>query len=409
MHSALQGIRVLELDNGMTQYAGKMLADMGADVIKVEPLSGAPARRIGPFYHDDPDINQSLHFWHYNTSKRSITIDLSKSDGQDIFRRLAHKSDIILDGLGPQLMESYQLDYANLSTQIPSLIYCQVTPFGSDGPWASLKNSDLVHLALGGPMGACGYDDILDAPPIAPTGGQSAHITSTMAAVSILSALHYRELTGEGQFLDVAVHDAIAVSTEMHIPFWEHQHINVKRNTGRHAMPHHTPPWVHHCRDGKYLLALPLYMTDDRFSALVEWFDSRGMAEDLKDEKYRREEDRSPKMHHVTEVIGRFCAKHDSNYMFHEGQKRKLAWGPVNSPDELYSVPHLKDREFFVDVKHDELGETFQYPGAPYKFMGTKWQISKRPPLLGEHSLDILNEVGIFDGELCLLRELGVV
>lgn len=408
--AALSGVRVLELDLGVAQYAGKLLADMGAEVIKIEPLEGTPARKVGPFYHGDPHKDRSLHFWHYNTSKRSITLDFSQADGQEIFKKLAGRADIVLDGLGVGVMASYNIGYERLREEYPELVYCCVTPFGLDGPWTEYRSSDLVSLGLGGPMSAIGYDDVQDTPPIAPAGGQAAHVSSMIAAIGILGALTYRAQGGEGQLVDVSTHEALAVSTEMSIPYWEYQQVNVTRQTGRHARPDVTPPWNHQCLDGKFFSTLPLYLDDKRFAAMVEWFDSEGMAEDLADDRYSTDDHRSEEMHHIIDVISRFCANHTSEYMFQEAQKRRLPWGPINAPDELYHDPHLADdREVFTEVNHEEIGEMITYPGAPYKFMGTPWNVSRRPPKLGEHTREVLGEVGLDGARFNLLSELGVV
>lgn len=405
----LAGVRVLEVDGGLAQFAGKLLADAGADVIKVEPPGGSPARRQGPFYRDRPQVDGSLHFWHYNTSKRSVTLDLADPDGAALLVDLARDAAAVLDGLGRGVMDGYGLGWERLSAANPSLVYCLVTPFGPDGPWAGHRASDLVQLAAGGVMASCGYDDADDTTPIAPSGGQAAHMAGMMAAMGTLAALVHRSATGVGQFVDVAAHDAIAVSTEMAIPFWAYHRKEVRRHTSRHAMPQDTPPWTHRCADGKYLHALPLYIDDRRFAALVEWFDGEGLAEDLGAERYRTEAGRVDEMFHIVGVIGRFCARHTAEEMFREAQARRLPWAPVNSPDELYDEPHLtEDRGAIVPVVHEELGERFGDAALPYRFTTTPDGI-RRAPRLGEHNAEILRELDVRDTRLRTLAALGVI
>lgn len=396
-NNILSGVRVLEVDNGLAQYAGKILADMGADVIKIEPPEGVPARQIPPFYHDQPGLNQSLHFWHYNTSKRSVVIDIFGEEGREAFEKLAGTADVILDGMGFNVMASCGLGYNDLRKKFPRLNYCYVTAFGSDGPWAAYQSSDIVNQALGGTMSLCGYgNEGLRTPPIAPAGGQAANLVSVIAVSGIVSALIHTQKSNEGQLIDVAAHDAINASTEFAAPYWEFQRVNVIRQSSRHAFPTVRPPVIHRCKDGKYFVCLNLYMDDKRYEELIEWFDSAGMADELRDEKFNSEAKRKQNQAEFVEIIGRFCAMHDSDYLFLEAQKRRMPWGPVNYPHELVHDPHIvEDRQFFQQVVHEDLGEAVLYPGAPYKFSGTPWQIQRRPPRLGEHTQEVLQEIGV--------------
>jgi crotonobetainyl-CoA:carnitine CoA-transferase CaiB-like acyl-CoA transferase len=146
--AALQGIKILEIGDQLTQFSGKLLADMGAEVIKVEPLEGVKSRSIGPFYKDIPDKNKSLYFWHYNTSKKSITLSIDTKEGQEQIQTLLEQVDVILEGNQPGTMKEFGLDYQTLSRQYPTLVYCSVTPFGQDGPWSHYQSSDIIQLAL---------------------------------------------------------------------------------------------------------------------------------------------------------------------------------------------------------------------------------------------------------------------
>ena len=150
------------------------MADLGADVVKIEPPGGQSTRTLGPFYNDIPDRDRSLSFWHYNTSKRGVTLNLENREGKDIFRDLVKTADIVLETFSPGYMEAIGLGYEELNKLNPNLIMCSLTPFGQTGPWKDYKTSDLIHLAAGGQMACCGYgDEYPDAPPIAPGGGQA--------------------------------------------------------------------------------------------------------------------------------------------------------------------------------------------------------------------------------------------
>ncbi|MGE7759727.1 CaiB/BaiF CoA transferase family protein [Peribacillus sp. NPDC097895] len=388
IQGALDGIKVLEIGDQLTQYAGKLLADMGAEVIKVEPSKGVQSRNIGPFYQDEPDVNKSLYFWHYNTSKKSVTLDLQTEVDKQRFSHMVSEFDVVLEDYKPGQMKEWGLDFENLSKIHPGLIYCSITPFGQSGPWSQYESSDLIQLALGGIMAVTGYDDVKDAPPIAPTGGQSAHLSGYFAAMGVISALFYRDISdGGGQYIDISVHDCVTVSTEMSIPYWEYQKAHVNRQTGRHALPNRSSRWNFRCKDGRYILCLNTYLSSGRWRDLVAWLKSKGMEGELGDERYVDDHFRATHMEYVCEVLERFCLEHDSEYIFHYAQSISLPWAPVRAPEEMLEDQHLvEDRNTFVNVRHPELNESFTYPGAPYIFNKTPWEISQRPPLLGEHN-----------------------
>lgn len=392
-NGALSGLRVIELDDGWAQLGGKLLADLGADVVKVEPLDGSPARREGPFRADVPDVDGSLHFWHHNTSKRSVAVDFGTSDGIEVVRSVLRTADVLLDGLAVGRLASFGLDDKALRELNTSLTIVHISPFGQQGPWSGYLGSDLVNIALGGTAAVCGYDAPSDAGPIAPTGGQAANLAGVMGATAALAAEYRRRRTQQGQTADVSAHDVMSLSTEMAIPFWEFQQRNGIRQTGRHGRPFPTPAWNHQCSDGKYLNAMPLYLDDDRYRAMVEWFDSEGLAEDLASNAFGTEVQRTPLMGHIVDVIGRFCAGHTLKDMFDGAQSRRLPWGPVNAPEDLYADEHLLDREALVEIAHDdEPGRSYVYPGRPYRLSRTAWSAS-RAPRLGEHTIEVLAEI----------------
>ncbi len=178
----LAGLRVLELTDEKGQFCGKLMGDLGADVIKIEPPGGEATRTVGPFLDDIPHADRSLSFWHYNTSKRGITLNLETEDGRQLFRRLASDADVILETWRPGYLPGLGLGYDDLSASNPGLVMCALTPFGQTGPWRDYATTDLLHMAAGGQMASCGYDeaDVPDAPPIAPVG---AAMPGTWAAI----------------------------------------------------------------------------------------------------------------------------------------------------------------------------------------------------------------------------------
>ena len=161
-------------------------------------------------------------------------------------------------------------------------------------------------------------------------------------------------------------------------------------------MPQETDRWIHLCKDGKYVSILNLYLNNTQFKSLADWFDSQGLAEDLKDDKYLSSSYRKEQMGHILDVIGRFCKQNTSDYIFKEGQKLRLPWAPIHAPEDLVNDPQLSiDRKFYQSVEHEDLGKSFLYPGDSYGFTGSPYKIQRRAPHLGEHTKEILDELGV--------------
>ena len=402
----LAGLRVLELADEKGQWCGKLMADMGADVVKIEPPGGETTRTIGPFYEDVPHRERSLSFWHYNTSKRGITLSLETEDGRRLFRRLAEKADVILETFRPGYMASLELGYGDLKKDNPSLIMCSLTPFGQAGPWKDYQTSDLLHLAAGGQMAGCGYteDDVADAPPIAPGGGQAWHMGSHYAFMAIGAALVHRTVAGRGQYIDASIHDSCALTTEGAVTRYIYTKQIVRRQTGRHASPTPTDRTQHMCADGKYInVAAQILnqLTPERLDVLGDWMKERGLAGDLLEEKYR-----NPDIITDNELFLYFIANMSRDDVYHGGQKRGFNMGAVWSPEEVMEVPHLEDRGFWTEVEYPELGKVFRHPGPAGIFNASPWRISRRAPLIGEHNEEVLcGELGLTRAELALLSE----
>ena len=410
----LAGLRVLELADEKGQWCGKLMADLGADVIKIEPPGGEATRTVGPFLDDIPHRERSISFWHYNTSKRGITLDLETEDGRRLFQKLSKKADVILETFAPGYMASLGLAYDELKKDNPGLIMCSLTPFGQTGPWKDYLTSDLVHLAAGGQMGCSGYDeeDVLNAPPIAGGGGQAWHMGSHYAYLAIMAALVYRTTTGKGQYIDASVHDACALTTEMHIVVWIYTGKVPLRRTGRHASATPSAKSQLPAKDGKLVNAnvAGFRLTPRLMQILAKWMDGYGLADDLMDEKYRDQEVIQQNASHINDVAAAFFTHLTQEEVAYGGQERGFNWGAVRSPDDLLDDGHLYDRGFWVQVEHPELGRTFTYPGPAGIWNGSPWQISRRAPLIGEHNEEVLcAELGLPKAELAVLAEGGVV
>jgi crotonobetainyl-CoA:carnitine CoA-transferase CaiB-like acyl-CoA transferase len=410
----LAGLRVLELADEKGQFCGKLMADLGADVIKIEPPGGQKTRAVGPFLDDIPHRERSLSFWHYNTSKRGITLNLDTSEGRDLFRRLIPQADIILETYPPGYMPGLGLGYEELSRLNPRLIMCSLTPFGQTGPWRDYQTSDLLQLAAGGQMGCCGYDpeDVPDAPPIAPGGGNAWHIGSHFAYIALMAAVCYRDATGEGQYIDASIHEACALTTEAAVPTYIYTGKVVQRHTGRAAAVEKSDPTQYITREGAWLNTTRsgFNLTPARLRRLAEWMDKYGLAQDLLDEKYQSPAAIQANVPHIAAALESFFASIPLEEAWHGGQELGLPWGAIRSMDEIIEDQHLQDRGFFTEVAHPELGRSFIYPGPAALYSKSPWHISRRAPLIGEHNAEIFcGELGLSKAELVVLAESGIM
>jgi crotonobetainyl-CoA:carnitine CoA-transferase CaiB-like acyl-CoA transferase len=406
----LADLRILELADETGQFCGKLLGDLGADVVKIEPPGGERNRHIGPFLDDVPHPERSLSFWYYNTSKRGITLNLETADGRQLFRRLAATSDVILETFRPGFLASLGLDYASLRQQNSGLIMCALTPFGQTGPWRDYAASDLLHMAAGGAMASCGYDeaDVPNAPPIAPGGGNAWHTGCHFAYIAIMAALVYRTVARQGQYIDASIHEACALTTEAAIANYIYRGEVLRRQTGRHHAAGPTPRTQFRAKDGSYVTALVAgRLTPGYVREVAELLDSYGMAGDLMDPKYQDPAVITANTSHIIDdLVANFIAGLPAEEVYHAAQQRGFTWGAVRAPEALLDDAHLRDRGFWKRVEHPELDRSFVYPGEAAIYNGSPWRISRRAPLIGEHNTEIFcGELGLSRGELCVLAE----
>jgi crotonobetainyl-CoA:carnitine CoA-transferase CaiB-like acyl-CoA transferase len=406
----LTGLRILELADEEGQFCGKLFADLGADVVKIEPPGGELNRNVGPFLDDVPHPDRSLSFWHYNTSKRGITLDLETAAGAGVFRRLTETADVVLETRKPGFLASLELGYETLRERNPELILGSLTPFGQTGPWRDFLSSDLLHMAAGGQMASCGYDEdeIPNAPPIAPGGGNAWHMGCHYAYMAIMAALVHRQVAGEGQFIDVSIHEACALTTESAIANYIYRGEVLRRQTGRHHAIGPTPRTQFRAKDGTYVTALISGGLNPRNVAnLAELMDRYGMAADLKDPAYKDPAfvaQHTP--HIIDDVLATFIASLPAEEVYHAAQDRGFTWGAVRAPEALLDDAHLQDRGFWKQVEHPELGRSFTYPGEAAIYNGSPWRISRRAPLVGEHNTEILcGELGLSNDEVSMLAK----
>jgi crotonobetainyl-CoA:carnitine CoA-transferase CaiB-like acyl-CoA transferase len=410
---ALKGASVLECGDARAEFAGLLLASMGADVIRLEGPRGSHSRRVGPFTTSAPDPEHSLCFSRYNLGKRSVCFDGETPAGRAAFQRLVRRADVILDSGAAAEVESRLGLYRDLQDAKRSLIVCTLTPFGLDGPWRDLQMTDLTHLALGGVMMSCGYDPrsdgTYDTPPIAPAMWQAYHIACEHAVIALLAALNFREITGTGDLIDVSIHEAVSTCTEVAIPTWIYGHALVRRQTGRHAAEGVSRPWLRATRDGRYVKAFMFWSSRER-RVVAEMMTEAGLDHDLNSDAYRELAERAPSeaARHFSAAIDRLCAALTAEEIFHRAQAKGLLWASVRYPEENLDDLHFQARGTFQPISHPELGHDIRYPvSVGTDGNGRVTGFSRGAPHLGEHTDEVLTEAGLDRAEIDALQRPG--
>jgi len=416
----LSPCRVLDLTDEKGLLCGKLLGDLGADVIKVERPSGDPARNIGPFYHDEADPEKSLFWFAFNASKRGITLDIETADGRAIFKKLVKTADFVIESFPPGYMDKLGLGYPELEKLNPGIILVSITPFGQTGPYKDYKVSDIVAWAMGGYMYQWGDPD---RPPVRISHHSQAYLeAATEAAAGAIAALYHQELTGEGQQVDVSIQECVAWYTHYFTGVWDAQKRKQPRGTGMPQAYNLDIPitrlWP--CKDG--YVSWVWWGQGKRSSPpfaewLAEWMESKGMAAD-----FIREWDwdiagymslTQEVVDSIEEPTGKFFMAHTRAELLEGALKRHVQLYPVSTPEDIMKgTPsvQLTARDYWVELEHPELGASITYPGAFAYTSAVLPRVSRRAPLIGEHNQEIYErELGIPREQLQMLKQAGVI
>jgi crotonobetainyl-CoA:carnitine CoA-transferase CaiB-like acyl-CoA transferase len=402
--TALADIRVVELSDVFTGIGGRLLAELGADVVVVEPPGGSPQRRRPPFVDDEPDPDRSLRWWSANVGKRSVTLDVRSEAGVLELRRLIDGADVVIEGAGRGLDE-LGLGY-DPSTSADALIWVSVTPFGRESARRDDPVTDLTVLSGGGPVWNCGYDDH-SIPPMRGAGDQAVNLAGLYAAMATLVAVAHRDRTGRGQLVDVNVTAACNVSSEQATYSWLVARQICERQTGRHAGPWRSSRVQVECADGAYATTGVLPRTPAELGRLHAWLEELGLVEDFPEAVFLEmgaqrnaplelanigtDDETTAIFAAARNAMAVLAAVLPAKEFFLQSQRKGLPTGAILSPEEAFDDEHLAARGFRVPVAHPELGQTFEYPGMPYLFSTSPGRAPRRPPLVGEHNQEVLS------------------
>jgi len=417
-NSLLGGCRVLDLTDEKGPLCGKLLGDLGADVIKIEPPGGDPARNIGSFYKDVPHPEKSLLWFSTNLHKRGITLNIETPDGREIFRRLVETADFVVESFEPGYMESLGLGYSELEKANPRTIMTSITPFGQTGPYAHYKTTDLVGIAMGGMVRIFGE---LDRPPNRISVPQFYFLGGLHGAVGSMVAYYHRELTGEGQHVDVSCQQAVVLSLMIVAEIWEMIGFNYRGmgpylGSARPGAPPYIVRMVYPCKDGHVFFVLGggvQAALAESARSLVEMANREGMALELKGHAWEKMDSLTTTNEFLSMAADAFQAfflTKTKEELFDAALEKGLLLGPITTMKDIVESPQFAARGFWEEVEHHELGETITYPGYPIKMSETPYRVQRRAPLIGEHNKEIYeNELGYSREEMVILKNRGII
>ncbi|MCY4389869.1 MAG: CaiB/BaiF CoA-transferase family protein [Desulfurellaceae bacterium] len=412
----LNPYRVLDLTTERGLLCGQILADLGADVIKVEPPGGSSARKLGPFYQDQEDAENSLYWWAYNRNKRGVTLDITRSEGQDLLRRLARDAKFLIESDNPDTLAQYGLSYNELAADNPGLIYVSITPFGQDGPKASYADSDLVILASSGPLVITGDED---RPPVRLSVPQGYLHASAAAAPAALIALYESHRSNRGQHIDISAQQAAAQATQSTILAAPLNDAETRRMAGGAKMGPLEIRLLWPAKDGHVSIA---YLFGSAFAhftkRLMDWIYEEGFCDkevqqmdwvDMGGGLFGGDPKTLEDYERLKLIVEDFTKTKTKEELFQNALDRGLLVAPVTTIDEVVESEQLESRQYWTAVDHEEMGKAFAYPGPFAKFSEQPIDYKRRPPKIGEHNAEVYGELGLDAQALAELQNKRII
>jgi len=367
---SLTGLRVLDVTGGMGGYCGLLLANLGAEVILIEPPAGNVTRRQGPFKNDSPYKERSLCFAAYHTNKRGIVLDLDSHEGRGTFEDLVQAADVLIQD-NPGELARLGLGHGTLQTVNPRLIVTSITGFGLSGPYANFKAPNIVVFAMGGLMNLCGHPE---RPPLVGPCELAYRLGSVHAAFGTLVALYNRRSTGRGEHVEVSLQDVLVADPFLRLISRYSVTGEIPQRTG-HTQPT-TVAETYKCKNGYVRIFVN---QPDHWRRFVEWL---GSPAELTESGLEDVQKRFPLRPVIDQMVEARLVDYDTQALFEEFQSRRLAAAPINPPSEFLADEQTKHRAFLAEVRHTHLGR-HKFPGDPYQLSESPWQIARAAPTLG--------------------------
>jgi crotonobetainyl-CoA:carnitine CoA-transferase CaiB-like acyl-CoA transferase len=411
----LEPYRVLDLTDERGLLAGQMLADLGADVIVVEPPGGSSARRIGPFAHDRPDLHGSLFWWAFNRNKRGITLNLESADGRDLLRRLVPTADFLIESFDPGYLDGLGIGYTALAAINPRLVMVSITPFGQDGPKARWAAMDLTVLAASGVLLLTGDDD---RPPVRLTVPQAFLHAGAEAAVGALIAHQARARDGTGQHVDVSAQTAAMMATQSFVLQAGWGDRPLQRVSGGVKLGPILLRLINPCKDGYVSVSFLFGSAIGPFSRrLMEVMCEEGFVDEATRDKdwigyttlLLSGQEPVSELERCIAAITRFTMSHTKAELFELAMRRGLLIVPVSTTADLLHSEQLAARDYWQGVQHSEPHQTVTYPGPFAKFSATPIRYRRPAPRLGEHNAEVYGELGLTADQQRALFAQGVI
>jgi crotonobetainyl-CoA:carnitine CoA-transferase CaiB-like acyl-CoA transferase len=384
MNGALSHLRVVELGSGLASaYTAKLLADLGADVVKIEPPSGDATRRLGPFPGGHIDLETSGMFLYLNANKRGIVLDLEGVTDRARFEKLVDRADLLVHDVAPAVLARFGVEPGRVTHGRPRLVATAISPFGLSGPYRDYRAYDLNLWNAGGLAclngGGPGTDDL---PPLRTFGYQSVFQVGLNAAVASLGAIFARETTGVGQDVEVSAQESLVTILELTYPFWPYCQMAASRLGNKPIQPLD----FFECRDGWVFLCA---VEEHQWKTFVEIMGCPEWASlDIFGDRLQR----AANWDALKPMIAAWMAEQTVQELYQLLQRRRVPIAPVSTMGDLWSSKHLNARGFFVSFSHPRAGAR-RAPGAPYLLSRTPWTLRRPAPLLGEHTAEVLREL----------------
>jgi crotonobetainyl-CoA:carnitine CoA-transferase CaiB-like acyl-CoA transferase len=403
VNGPLHGLKVLDLSRVLAApWCVQNLGDLGADVVKVErPGSGDESRTWGPPWFKDAQGNatkESAYFMSANRNKRSVAIDFTKPEGQALVREMALTADICIENYKVGDLARYGLDYATLSKINPRLVYCSVTGFGQDGPWASRPGYDYLFQGLGGLMSVTGERD--DLPGGGPQRIGVAVVDMFTGMYAILAAIRHREVSGEGQYIDISLMSSVLALSSGHLSNYMISGA-IPERTGN-VSPTVSPYGVYPGSDGSFIIASANH---NQFISLCKVLGHPEWSEDprFKDNAARRANNPALFQLFTQVTLQKTCAHWEK-----ELTAAGVPAGPINNYAQVLEHPQVKHLNAKVELEHT-LGVNVPVVASPMRFSKTPVTYRRAPPMLGQHTLEVLREAGLTEQQIQLLIDKGAI